>query len=451
MQRKPLLRTAGGAISVLCLVVLGSSLTGCPPTNSSSPPKYSVIRIGDVYGEAMAVNNNGEVAGHSAGQPFFWRSNNPSGELQVLTGAGRARGLNNAAEVVGDMNGKAFIWWPDTGDQTLIYPDDTQVSVAYAINSSGQVVGSHHTKNTLWLQTFSWTQASGLDPAFTYSNLNVSEALSVNLAGTMVGYAETLDTGLTNPQAYMWDSAGNGSFIQNTDGAKAYAISDAGEIVGQTVPGVTGDVTVTKAFSKASDGTDTLLPSLVDTTNNFAAARSANFWGNIAGYAMAADGNSHAVLWQNGQIYDLNGLIPAGTEWTALSKAYGINDNGVIVGSGMIQGDTFYSYPFILVPVQLSAFNVTPSSILVGGTTTATVDITDNAPFELNVAISQTGFNEAIRFPRTVTIPSGQKSVSFTVSTNQINASAQGYLVASFGGITLNAPLDVIVPVTPGA
>ena len=49
------------------------------------------------------------------------------------------------------------------------------------------------------------------------------------------------------------------------------------------------------------------------------------------------DGPYPAILWQDGRRYDLNGLIPQGSGWE-LMHATGINNHGVIVGTGIHDG-----------------------------------------------------------------------------------------------------------------
>lgn len=45
----------------------------------------------------------------------------------------------------------------------------------------------------------------------------------------------------------------------------------------------------------------------------------------------------HAFLWENGAMTDLNTLLPAGSGWI-LTAATAINDNGDIVGTGLLNG-----------------------------------------------------------------------------------------------------------------
>jgi hypothetical protein len=62
----------------------------------------------------------------------------------------------------------------------------------------------------------------------------------------------------------------------------------------------------------------------------------------------AVDPNTYnaAVLWQDGQLVNLNDLIPADSGWV-LVGAYGINNDGVIVGYGFLDGE---QRGFVLTP-----------------------------------------------------------------------------------------------------
>ena len=74
--------------------------------------------------------------------------------------------------------------------------------------------------------------------------------------------------------------------------------------------------------------------------------------------------NPHAALWQNGQITDLNKVIPKNSGWE-LSKAFGINDTGYIVGSGSInnQHHAFLAIPPSMAPATLTAAKSTTGTV----------------------------------------------------------------------------------------
>ncbi len=60
--------------------------------------------------------------------------------------------------------------------------------------------------------------------------------------------------------------------------------------------------------------------------------------GQVVG-ALQTGQNSHAFVWANGQMQDLNNLIPSDSGWV-LSEARAINNKGRIVGFGTINGQT---------------------------------------------------------------------------------------------------------------
>ena len=433
----------GGAKAFACLILAGVLFTGCP-SGQTALPKYSILRIGDGSGEAYAVNNLGEAVGTTAGQPFFWRSDDPETPLHILNDFGAARGINDAHVAVGEAHNKAYVWDVQNNLEFSLSPGDKDLGAAFGINAKGQVVGwaGNSDSYPLFYHAFSWNQADGFDPAFNSgSSLYVSRAFGVNLPGTIVGIAGELKTINPKSGAFEWDNQGNGAYIAGLGWGVAYGINDSGIVVGEDA--------AHNAFLKNADGSDGVLGGLVPGQNTNSAAHSVNVWGETAGSDTAADGNSHAVLWKDGQVYDLNSLIPAGTEWTLLAKAYCVSNSRFIVGSGKIGTDSA-DYPFILVPVQLSALKVVPQSVLAGKSATATLEITDNAPFPIDAALGQTGFTGAIHLADTQTIGKDTKTVTFSVLTDA-KSYGSGQVTASFGGITLSAPFSVVNPsINPG-
>ena len=62
-----------------------------------------------------------------------------------------------------------------------------------------------------------------------------------------------------------------------------------------------------------------------------------NTSGDIVGQSPNASGTPHAFLWKGGVMQDLNDEVDPASGWV-LAVAYGINDNGVIVGDGYLNG-----------------------------------------------------------------------------------------------------------------
>jgi hypothetical protein len=55
------------------------------------------------------------------------------------------------------------------------------------------------------------------------------------------------------------------------------------------------------------------------------------------------------VLWENGELIDLNARISPNSGWV-LNKATGVNESGQIVGVGSLGGDPFRA--FVLTPTE---------------------------------------------------------------------------------------------------
>ena len=250
------------------------------------------VLSGDDEGKAFAINNAGQIAGHSWDLIYraFLDDNGVKIDISSLLTYAEVRDLNEHGDVVGfTTSGKAFVY--SDGAATEIHPDIGGVySWAYAINNSGQIVGS-------------WENASGDVFAFVYSDGTKTDlgglggdhvALDINDDGDAVGYATV--SGDQHP--ILWPASGGGQDLGLLSGGffgRARAINNAGQIVG---------------------------------------------WSEISG------GTHHAFLYENGTMTDLNDLLPPGSTWE-LKEAEDINEVGQIVGVGTIGGN---SRGFLMTP-----------------------------------------------------------------------------------------------------
>jgi hypothetical protein len=219
---------------------------------------------------------------------------------------------------------------------------NNQSSQAYAFTLNGNsIVGSSNDANGN-SQAVRWEVATG--------NIQVQDQ-PLNNATSSVALAANLTTtvGVSGLAAVTWNNLGTPTALNNFGSAasSANAINAAGDIVG-------------------TEGVQPATPGLVDgafwgangdnftygcQTKNYPAA--INNSDIAVGYAYSGDfSNRVATFWDlsNGPdcSHDLNTLIAANSGWV-LQQAVGINDKGVIVGNGLLNG---VENAFVLVPVN---------------------------------------------------------------------------------------------------
>jgi probable HAF family extracellular repeat protein len=248
-------------------------------------------------GVAAAVNNSGTAVGYvydSAGtyHPILWAPGGTAVRLGTDACPGRhptaALGVNDAGQVVGmgfcdgdqDYTNMAVLWTAAGTHQPLgtMY-DIFGESVATGINNNGHVVGwSASAPHRGFPGAFRWTAATGMQPLEWLVSYYESEsgAYAVNDAGTVVGYSE-IEYGEFEYRtvAVLW-SAGGGIRAVAGYGSVAHDINEQGEVVG----------------------------------------------------VMEVNGKQHAFRWTAA-----GGLVDMGP-----GSAYGINNYGVIVGTGSTVG-----------------------------------------------------------------------------------------------------------------
>jgi probable HAF family extracellular repeat protein len=379
-------------------------------TRQLAEPLYTVQDLGTLEGGSTygrAVNSAGQVTGWST------------------TGAGQ-------------VYERAFFWQESLMQALPVMGGNPALSIGYSINEAGQVAGyssapGGNSRAVLW-------SGGGLSDLGTLGGRN-SAALHVNDNGQMVGWSEfNPDSGAR--RAAIW-SGGLSALAQVGNYDAAWSINNSGKAVGEcTTIGSTSDVTqpcawpggvlavlggsqglardindagtiagwseitaidhkgghIPHAVIWDADGIHDLgtLPGGTLTSR----ANAINASGQVVGAGTItsdlATGATHAVLWEAGQVIDLNNCIPADSGWV-LTEAYGINDTGQIVGTGGHNG--VYYRAFLLTPTTQALVTLAgPGAGLAGQsyTYTASVPASLSQPIQYTwTATGQAGSSES--------------------------------------------------------
>jgi probable HAF family extracellular repeat protein len=291
---------------------------GLGTTTFPGIPPFTVIRttpgaasqdLGTGLGQQVSqtvfsLNGSGQVSAtlFIAGNSHAARYTDGSGWLDLGTLPGNtmsaAAGINNAGQVVGVSSGGTapqlpFRYTNGVGMQGLPLPPGATSGSGMAINNRGQVAVDASVSGIG--RAFRYTDGSGYQDLGSLGG-TATQANAINDAGQVVGYSRNA-AGVARPFLY-------------TDGV---GMVDLG-----TLPGGTG-------------GT----------------AEAINALSVLVGSADTSGGSSHAFVYRNGMMIDLNTLIGPSLGWT-LTEANGINDNGLIVGRGTLNGR---QTSFLLTPV----------------------------------------------------------------------------------------------------
>jgi probable HAF family extracellular repeat protein len=331
---------------------------------------FTVVKVPQSSPNSLvAINNAGQVIvniGNSGSyQIAVW--NRITGFQNIgLNGTSGGTAINKSGDVVGAANHQtdlqtnlqAFLWKPTKGVQWLGSLGGG-LSAATGINSANGVVGFSYTPANMQ-HAFLWTQAGGMQDLMpTLTSVGGGAAEAINSSSEVVGYYYPTSSG--NTLGFTWTRAGG---LQNlgVPGTLAYAVNDAGMVVGQSLD-ANGN---RHAFSWTQTGAASDLGTLGGAASS---ALSINNHGWIVGTSLTTSGNGlpHGFLWTpSGGMQDFVTL--AGLSSSQQTYSDQVNDLGVVALSTN-KGD------LLLVPKMVGTFtsSVNPSKLGQPVTFTATI------------------------------------------------------------------------------
>jgi hypothetical protein len=372
-----------------------------PTTNVIIRNPLSTDATGDSYGQTLAVNDAGMIVGESTlyqnGASKGTRAIRYAPDSQSVTqlmplgtstggfATARANAVNTGGVSVGfsskynaggvvNIGTRAVKWTANTTAPTELATFANSVNnngfgqgEALAINDSNTVVG--------YLETYSNNVLKGVRPLRwksdgSFMSLDTlgtnatgdatAKATGINASGTTIGYASKFDAiqGFIGNRAVRWaPNTGaatelgvlGGTALDGTTYTDAYAISDAGLIVGASRKYLLG----TQIGSRATywNTTGSAVAAELQNLGTTAAgitdgeARAVNNLGAIVGWMEKYSSNvlvgKRAVLWNTvgtDTITDLNTFLPAGSGWV-LTETCGLSDTGFVSGLGTYDTD----------------------------------------------------------------------------------------------------------------
>lgn len=297
-------------------------------------PLYWVTDMGSLGGmriQPERINKSGQVVGYTQlgigeARPFYWDSINGLQFLGITNGQ-YADDINDFGHVVGSANENGFLWKNSTTVLlNFMHPR--------GINNIGQICG--YGNNYTAVVTVDMNGNILSESRMDTPNGPWLIPERINDSGQVTGVAVPADG---SQHAFLWQKETGvtylGTLVGDTD-SWPFAINSSGDVVGQS----TYDDTTGRHFRAFlwHAGTMTNLGTLYGGRTQ---AHGINASGQVVGYSTGA------FIWQNGIMYDLNNMIPSGSDWF-LYYATDINDHGQIVGEGWHDGN----HAYLLTPID---------------------------------------------------------------------------------------------------
>ncbi|PYK64163.1 MAG: hypothetical protein DME50_15060 [Verrucomicrobia bacterium] len=357
------------AAALLCVPII--------PATSAPVPQYQifdigVVDVGDTFSQGFGVSRAGIAVGRSirndGSHAFSWTLNGGIVGLPDL--AGRSYCVSNSANDSGDVVGTAAttvfgsgrlpVIWQNGVVSQLPLPVGQTLGDANSVNASGVAVGSVNAGSDQRGVIYSGGSATIITQT-TADGSYFLTAFSINDSGRIVGQGIDPAHAARNV-GIVYDIGQNMAFdvgaLPGANGALAFGVSNNDYIVGSSMFNQGSGMPFIWSDQNGIIG----IPLASGTTLGQAEGV------NSSGWVVGTDGGAFAVpfLYDGTNTYRLQDLIPDNSGWdlsmNTSSSALGISEDGVIVGTGVHNGET-HAYAMVpATPTPTPTPTVTPSA-----------------------------------------------------------------------------------------
>ena len=356
-----------------------------PVISPTGTPQYQiydigVIDVGDDFSQGLGVSPEGIAVGRSirndGSHAFIWTLKGGLVGLPDL--AGRSYCVSNSANDSGTVvgtgattafgSGRLPVIWQNGVVSQLPLPVGETLGDANSVNSSNVAVGSVDGGSNQRGAVYSGGSATVITQTTANGSFFLT-AFGINDSGRIVG--QGIDPGnAARNVGIVYDIGQNMAFevgaLLGMNGALAFAVSNTGFVVGSSMlnqgPGM--------PFIWSDNGGIVAIPLAAGTSEGSARAV------NSAGWVVGDDSSAFSIpfLYDGTNTYRLADLIPPNSGWdlsmNTSSSALGISEDGVIVGTGVHNGET---HAYAMVPATPTPTPTPTPTVIPSATPTPTL------------------------------------------------------------------------------
>lgn len=361
------------------------------PAAKAGPPEYQiydigVIDAGDDASQGFGVSHGGIGVGRSirtgGSQAFSWTLG--GGIVGLPNLSGRSHAVSNSANDNGVVVGTAAttlfgtsrlpVMWLNGAVSQLPLPPGETLGDANSVNASSVAVGSVDGGSLQRGAIYSGGSGTIITQTTTNGSFFVT-AFGINDSGRIVGQGIDPQNAARNV-GIVYDIGQNMAFevgaLPGFNGALAFAVSNTGYVVGSSMLNQGSGL----PFIWSDQDGMVAIPLATGTSQGSARAV------NSAGWVVGNDSSAFSIpfLYDGTNTYRLADLIPSNSGWdlsmNTSSSALGISEEGVIVGTGVHNGET---HAYAMVPVAPSPTPTPTATAAATPTATTTPTATPTA------------------------------------------------------------------------